>query len=335
MGEKLVRNLLLFWPRLSNASTHIQQVRGADRLFFTSWAAGFWTRLLLLLLLLLPTLHRRPPPLSLTWFILLTTRWRMAVDSGNSACTRCWLSEALWLSPRSPGASGPTAGGFYRPSGLGTDSGSASQRNLETWTRTGNQLVSFIAARNSPVLSLQPLVCETVPGQNPGLSVEHKAQRLRNASMSPKKLYFIEETVFPPDVNVNSAHLSKINLFFCMSSTTSCKAAINLSQADSNNGRVPIWGLRPSKWASLISKGIFWKWPIPALTSNQMGRSRFRPISWLCQCRSPDVTDSQPRGAGSNILISVVIILDGVRRSAQCYVIRSIQICTSKDAFGT
>lgn len=38
--------------------------------------------------------------------------------------TRCWLFEVLWLFPRLLGASGPTAGGFYRPSGLGTGSGS-------------------------------------------------------------------------------------------------------------------------------------------------------------------------------------------------------------------
>lgn len=54
-----------------------------------------------------------------------TTRWRRVFCSGNSVCrTHCWLSEVLWLFPRSLGASGPTAGGFYRPSGLGTGSGS-------------------------------------------------------------------------------------------------------------------------------------------------------------------------------------------------------------------
>lgn len=69
--------------------------------------------------------------LFLTWFFMLTTRWRTDVDSGNSACTRCWLSAALWLSPQSPGASGPTAGGFSRPSGLDIDSRSVSERKRE------------------------------------------------------------------------------------------------------------------------------------------------------------------------------------------------------------
>lgn len=65
-------------------------------------------------------------------FFSPTTRWRMAVGSGNSVCrTHYWLSGALWLFPRLPGASGPTARGFYRPSGLGTDS--------ESWESKGKR----------------------------------------------------------------------------------------------------------------------------------------------------------------------------------------------------
>lgn len=74
----------------------------------------------LLLLLWLPAV----PPLPPHW-VFPTTRWRRVSCSGNSVCrTRCWLSEVLWLFRRLPGASGPTARVFYRPSGLGTGSGS-------------------------------------------------------------------------------------------------------------------------------------------------------------------------------------------------------------------
>lgn len=66
-----------------------------------------------------------PPTREGVFFFFPTTRWRMAVGSGNSVCrTHCWLSGALWLFPQLPGASGPTARGFYHLSGLGTDSGS-------------------------------------------------------------------------------------------------------------------------------------------------------------------------------------------------------------------
>lgn len=44
--------------------------------------------------------------------------------------TRCWLSEELGLFRQSPGASGPTAGGFLHPSGLGTGSGSGDNVRL-------------------------------------------------------------------------------------------------------------------------------------------------------------------------------------------------------------
>lgn len=64
------------------------------------------------------------PPHPFRW-VVPTTRWRRVFCSGNSVCrTRCWLSEALWLFRRWLGASGPTAGVFYHPSGLGTGSGS-------------------------------------------------------------------------------------------------------------------------------------------------------------------------------------------------------------------
>lgn len=57
--------------------------------------------------------------------VVPTTRWRRVVCSGNSVCrTHCWLSEVLWLFRRLLGASGPTAGVFYHPLGLGTGSGS-------------------------------------------------------------------------------------------------------------------------------------------------------------------------------------------------------------------
>lgn len=59
-----------------------------------------------------------------------TTRWKKVFYSGNSACrTRCWLSEVLWLFRQLLGASGPTVKVFYRPSGLGTSSGSKKDRN--------------------------------------------------------------------------------------------------------------------------------------------------------------------------------------------------------------
>lgn len=113
----------------------------------------------------------------------------MAVGSGNSACTRCWLSEALWLFPRSPGASGPTAGGFYRPSGLGTDSGSAGdggvgkEKELVMCTHRGINWFPLLLPRSSPVPSLQLLVCGTVLCRNQGLSVRHRAQRMNKSQV--------------------------------------------------------------------------------------------------------------------------------------------------------
>ncbi len=83
----------------------------------------------------LPSAHRHSSHLSLLWlpagpplpppWYTPTTRWRRVFYSGNSVCRiRCWLSEVLWLFQQLLGASGPTAGGFYRPSRLGTGSGS-------------------------------------------------------------------------------------------------------------------------------------------------------------------------------------------------------------------
>lgn len=74
---------------------------------------------------LLSLLQLPADPLLLHPFSLPTTRWRRVFCSGNSACTtRCLLSEVLWPFQRLLGASGPTGGVIYRPSGLGTSSGS-------------------------------------------------------------------------------------------------------------------------------------------------------------------------------------------------------------------
>lgn len=71
------------------------------------------------------------PPLPAQWTVP-TTRWRKVFCSGNSVCrTHCWLSEVLGLFQLLPGASGPAAGVFYRPSGLGTGSGSWDEKEKE------------------------------------------------------------------------------------------------------------------------------------------------------------------------------------------------------------
>lgn len=74
--------------------------------------------------------------------------------------------------------------------------GGGKEKELVTWTHTGNQRVSFIAAEHSPVPSLQLLVCETVLCRNQGLSVRHKAQRFQKMPVCHQRSFFLFKKTF-------------------------------------------------------------------------------------------------------------------------------------------
>lgn len=112
--------------------------------------------------------------------------------------THCWLSEVLWLFQRLLAASGPTAAVFYRPSGLGTGSGSwegkctfkikNTFKSMNSPKTSAGQMVSSRTdiwtlrhekiVEHSPAPSSQQLVYETVLGRNQGLSVGHRRQHI-------------------------------------------------------------------------------------------------------------------------------------------------------------